>query len=111
LVDTLNSGGPFTVFAPVNSAFAAVPKADLDALLADKEALTDVLTYHVTSGKLAGKDLAGKQLTMVNGDTVMVAQAADGTLTVNGGPKVVCADIPTANATVFLIDGVLLPPS
>ena len=108
LVDTLNGEGPFTIFAPTNDAFAAIPAADLEAVLADKALLTSVLTLHVVAGeKLSSADLIkmGKATT-VNGAELTFAD--NGGLTVNG-KKSVCMDIPTANATVHIIDGVLLP--
>ncbi len=111
LVDTLNSDGPFTIFAPVNDAFAALPPADLEAVLADKDLLTSILTYHVVAGeKLSGADLAGMDsVTTVNGADLTLEVAADGTLMVNGQASVGCADVPTANATVHIIDAVLMP--
>ncbi len=107
LVDTLNGDGPFTIFAPTNDAFAAIPPADLDAVLADNEALTKILTYHVVAGqRLTADELAtAGELTTVEGDTLSFG--GDGT-SVNG-VDVVCYDVPTANATVHIIDGVLLP--
>jgi transforming growth factor-beta-induced protein len=115
LVDTLNGEGPFTIFAPANSAFEKIPAADLDAVMADPEgALTDILTLHVVQGEqLSGADLAaagtvdaiaGPLTITAEGDTVMVDAG--------GGPAtVVCADVPTANATVHIIDTVLMPGS
>jgi uncharacterized surface protein with fasciclin (FAS1) repeats len=112
LVDTLNGEGPFTIFAPANSAFEAIPAEDLDALLADPMGdLTSILTLHVVAGqRLSSEDLAAVgSVGTVNGEEITVA--ADGSaLSVNGGQAtVVCADVPTANATVHIIDGVLLP--
>ena len=109
LVDTLNGDGPFTIFAPTNDAFAALPAADLQAVLADTDLLTSVLTYHV----IAGQSLSSQELiemgtaTTVNGADLVITDV-DGTLTVNGIPTV-CMDVPTANATVHIIGGVLLP--
>ncbi len=108
LVDTLNGEGPFTIFAPTNDAFAAIPPADLEAVLADKAMLTSILTLHVVAGeKLSSADLMkmGKATTVNGAD--LTFDDDDG-LTVNG-KKSVCMDIPTANATVHIIDGVLLP--
>ena len=107
LVDTLNGDGPFTIFAPTNDAFAALPPADLEAVLADKDLLTQILTYHVIAGQsLTAADLgaAGEEAT-VEGDALTFG--ADGT-TVNGA-NVVCSDVTTANATVHIIDTVLMP--
>jgi uncharacterized surface protein with fasciclin (FAS1) repeats len=112
LVDTLNTGGPFTVFAPINTAFAKIPTETLNGVLADTDALTSILTYHVIPEQLSGADLvAGGTFTTVNGAVLTVAQSGD-TLVVNdGAAAVLCADVPTANATVFLIDTVLMPPA
>ena len=112
LGDTLNSAGPFTIFAPINSAFEKIPAADLDKVLADKDLLTSILAYHVVPQQLSSTELAkGVTLTTVNGADLTVAKDGD-TLTVNGdAAKVVCQDIPTANATVYLIDSVLMPPA
>jgi uncharacterized surface protein with fasciclin (FAS1) repeats len=113
LVDTLNGEGPFTIFAPANSAFAKVPAADLDALLADPQgALTDILTLHV----VAGEQLSSAELTAAGTTSALAGELTiagdNGTVTVDagGGPAtVVCSDVPTANATVHIIDTVLLP--
>jgi transforming growth factor-beta-induced protein len=109
LADTLNSEGPFTIFAPTNDAFAAIPQADLEAVLADKDVLTNILTYHVVAGEsLKASDLAtAGELTTVEGDALTFG--TDGT-TVNGA-HVVCSDVTTANATVHIIDSVLMPPA
>jgi transforming growth factor-beta-induced protein len=111
LVDTLNGDGPFTIFAPTNDAFAAVPADQLDAVLADADLLTSVLTYHVVAGEqLSATDLVDAgTVTTVNGADLTVTDV-DGTLTINGVPSV-CMDVPTANATVHIIGGVLLPPA
>jgi uncharacterized surface protein with fasciclin (FAS1) repeats len=112
LVDTLNGAGPFTIFAPANSAFEAIPADDLDALLADPMGdLTSILTLHVVAGQqLSSADLAEVgSVATVNGEEITFA-ADGGTVSVNGGQAtVVCADVPTANATVHIIDGVLQP--
>lgn len=105
LVDTLN-GGEWTVFAPYDDAFAAIPEADLEALLADTDELTSVLTYHVVEGRLAPEDLAG-ELTTVNGDTIVVEGSGE-EFTVNDA-NVICGNVQTANATVYIIDAVLMP--
>jgi transforming growth factor-beta-induced protein len=111
LVDTLNGDGPFTIFAPTNDAFAAVPGDQLEAVLADTDLLTSVLTYHVVAGeRLSSADLVDAgTVTTVNGADVTITDV-DGTLTVNGVPSV-CMDVPTANATVHIVGGVLLPPA
>jgi len=110
LVDTLNGTQDITVFAPTNDAFAAVPADTLDAAMADPSGLlTTVLTYHVVPGQLAPDQLAGEHETL-EGDTLKIKGSGD-SFTVNGSASVVCGNVPTANATVYIIDGVLLPPS
>ncbi|MCB1733388.1 MAG: fasciclin domain-containing protein, partial [Halieaceae bacterium] len=107
LVDTLNGDGPFTIFAPTNDAFAAIPADQLDAVLADTDLLTSILTYHVIAGEsldAAGLGEQGTAMT-VNGEELTFGD--DGT-TVNGA-DVICSNVPTANATVHIIDAVLLP--
>ncbi len=105
LVDTLN-GSEFTVFAPVDAAFAKVPAATLNTLKTDDKTLTSILTYHVVAGQIAPDAIVGEQKT-VQGGTVEVAGTPEN-LTVNGA-KVICGGVKTANATVYLIDGVLTP--
>jgi uncharacterized surface protein with fasciclin (FAS1) repeats len=105
LVDTLN-GGKFTVFAPVDAAFKALPASTVDGLKTDAATLTKILTYHVVSGELSPNQVVGTQKT-VEGGTVTVAGTPDA-LTVNGA-KVICGGVQTANATVYLIDKVLTP--
>jgi uncharacterized surface protein with fasciclin (FAS1) repeats len=110
LVDTLNSAQGITVFAPTNDAFAAVPKPTLDKALGDpKGLLTTVLTYHVVQGQLAPDQLAGTHKTL-QGGTIQVSGSGEA-FTVNGNSSVVCGNVETANATVYLIDQVLLPKS
>ncbi|MBK5221311.1 MAG: fasciclin domain-containing protein [Acidimicrobiia bacterium] len=106
LVDTLNTGGPWTVFAPSNDAFAAIPEADMNAVMADTEMLSSILTYHVIEGRLAPEDLAGTHTT-VNGAEVEVS-GSDESFTVNDA-NVICGNVQTANATVYIIDAVLMP--
>jgi len=106
LVDTLNSAEALTVFAPSDDAFAKIPKKDLNALLADKKALTTVLTHHVVAGKIAPADLAGELETLA-GDTIMVEGSGED-FTAEGA-AVVCGNVSTANATVYVIDSVMMP--
>ena len=110
LGETLSGDGPFTVFAPTNDAFGALPAGTVDTLLepANREKLTSVLTFHVVSGKLLAADLSdGQTLTTVQGQTLMVK--IDGaTVTVNDVP-VVKADVEASNGVVHVIGGVLLP--
>lgn len=111
LVDTLNSDGPFTIFAPANPAFEALPAGTLDAVLADQDLLTSILTLHVVAGeRLSSADLAElDSVTTVNGADITLEVADDGSLMVNGQATVGCADIQTSNATVHVIDAVLMP--
>ncbi len=110
LVDTLNTGGPFTVFAPVNDAFAKIPEADLNAVLADKDTLTSILTYHVVPERIEADELGGTYTT-VNGAELTVSGEGPEFSVGEDGATVVCAGIQTANATVYLIDSVLMPPA
>ena len=111
LVETLKGEGPFTVFAPTDEAFAKIPKAQLDALLADKAALTAVLTYHVVPGRIMSTDLVDMRYTRtetVQGEMITV-DARSG-VKVNGA-NVVKADIPASNGVIHVIDTVILPPT
>jgi len=105
LVDTLN-GGQFTVFAPVDSAFAAIDATTMSSLKTDAASLTKILTYHVVPGQLSPSAVVGTQTT-VEGGTVDVTGSGD-SLKVNGA-NVICGGVHTANATVYLIDSVLMP--
>ena len=107
LVDTLN-GGQFTVFAPTNDAFAKIDAATIDKLKTDPALLTSILTYHVVPGQAGPDQVAGTHKT-VNGAELTVTHDGEA-LTVNNA-NVVCGGITTTNATVYLIDSVLLPPS
>jgi len=108
LVDTLN-GGKFTVFAPVDSAFAELPKATVKSLSTPKGAATlrSVLTYHVLPGQIAPDHIDGTHKT-VEGSSLKVSGSGDN-LKVNGSASVICGGVQTANATVYLIDSVLMP--
>lgn len=112
LVETLKGEGPFTVFAPTDDAFAAVPQETMDALLADPEgALKDVLTYHVVSGKVMSTDLSdGMMVDTVNGAQLKVTIGEDGSVMI-GDATVTSADIETSNGVIHVIDTVLVPPS
>jgi uncharacterized surface protein with fasciclin (FAS1) repeats len=112
LEETLRGEGPYTVFAPTDDAFAAVPKETLDALLADpKGALTDVLTYHVVPGKVMSTDLSdGMMVDTVNGAQLKVTVKDDGTVMINDA-TVTTADIETSNGVIHVIDTVLVPAS
>ncbi|MFF8467133.1 fasciclin domain-containing protein [Streptomyces griseus] len=108
LVDTLNNAQNITVFAPTNDAFAKIPKADLDKVLADKEMLTSILTYHVV-----GEKLSPTQLESGTYDTLqkspLTTKGSGENYTVNDTSKVVCGNVSTANATVHIVDTVLMP--
>jgi uncharacterized surface protein with fasciclin (FAS1) repeats len=110
LAGTLNEAQGITVFAPTNDAFAAVPKATLDKALGDpKGLLTTVLTYHVVPGQLTPDQLPGSHKTL-QGSTIQVSGSGQD-FTINRDSSVVCGNLKTANATVYLIDQVLLPKS
>ena len=106
LVDTLKGPGPFTVFAPTDAAFAKVPKATLDALLADKAALAKVLTYHVVPGKVMAADVKAGMVKTVQGQELTLK--TDGGVMVNNA-KVVAADVAASNGVIHAIDTVLMP--
>jgi uncharacterized surface protein with fasciclin (FAS1) repeats len=107
LVDTLNEAENITVFAPSNDAFAKIDEATLNQVLADKKTLTAILTYHVVGQPTTAADLDGGTLTTLQGGTLTTATSGD-TYTVNDA-QVVCGNIRTANATVHVIDTVLMP--
>ena len=108
LVDTLNAANGITVFAPDNSAFAKISPSTLDSVLANKSELTKILTYHVVSGRYTPAELAsGKTFKTLEGGTVTTAMSG-GTYTVNGA-AVVCGNVQTAKATVYIIGSVLMP--
>ncbi|MEW1696389.1 fasciclin domain-containing protein [Streptomyces sp. NPDC093249] len=108
LVDTLNNAKDITVFAPTNEAFAKIPKADLDKVLADKDTLTKILTYHVVGQKLTPKQLEnGSFETLQKG--MITTKGSGESYTVNDTAKVVCGNVKTSNANVYIIDTVLMP--
>ncbi|MFE5509889.1 MULTISPECIES: fasciclin domain-containing protein [unclassified Streptomyces] len=108
LVDTLNNAQNITVFAPTNDAFAKIPKADLDKVLADKAMLTKILTYHVVGQKLTPKQLENGTFETLEKSTLTTKGSGE-EYTVNDSSKVVCGNVPTANATVYIVDTVLMP--
>lgn len=110
LVETLSSKGPFTVFAPTDAAFAALPKGTVESLLKpeNKAKLIKVLTYHVVSGKVVSKTLKSGKVKTVEGSSVAV-KVASGKVMVNKA-TVVQADVPASNGVIHVIDRVLLPP-
>ncbi|MFB6839879.1 fasciclin domain-containing protein [Streptomyces sp. NPDC056361] len=108
LVDTLNNAEDITVFAPTNDAFAKIPKADLDKVLADKAMLTEILTYHVVGQRLTPKQLEnGSFETLQKG--MITTKGSGENYTVNDTSKVVCGNVKTANANVYIVDTVLMP--
>ena len=108
LVDTLQGDGPFTVFAPSDEVFAKIPQADLDALLADKDKLTAVLTYHVVPGKVMAADIVKlDSAKTVQGDSVNIDAIYDEVKI--DGAKIVKADIVTSNGVIHVIDTVIMP--
>jgi uncharacterized surface protein with fasciclin (FAS1) repeats len=110
LVDTLNSASGITVFAPDNAAFAKIPAATLNSVLSNKAELTKILTYHVVAGRYTPAQLAaGTPLKTLEGGTVAPALMGS-TYEVNSA-DVVCGNVQTANATVYIINTVLMPPS
>ena len=108
LAETLAGPGPFTVFAPTNEAFAKVPKDVLDKLLANKEALTKVLTYHVLAGEVKAADVMPGDVRSVEGSTATIADAG-GQLKVNDA-TIVATDVMASNGVIHVIDSVILPP-
>ena len=107
LVSTLN-GGDFTVFAPIDSAFAKIPAATINTLKTNSALLTKILTYHVVAGQLDPAAVVGKHATVEKGSLTVTGSGNN--LMVNNA-KVICGGVKTANATVYLIDTVLMPPA
>lgn len=108
LVETLKGEGPFTVFAPNDAAFAKVPGATLQGLLADKDALANVLTYHVVAGKVMAADVVKlSEAATVQGQKVSI-EVKDGKVFVDGA-QVIATDIAASNGVVHVIDNVILP--
>ena len=114
LVDTLKGEGPFTVFAPTDDAFAALPEGTVEALLADIPTLTNILLYHVAPGKLMAADvvaLDGMEIaTALEGQSLKVT-VKDGKVFLNETTEIIITDIETANGVIHVINAVLLPPT
>ncbi len=112
LVETLSGEGPFTVFAPTDEAFAALPAGTIENLLTDPQgALTDILLYHVVNGTVLAADVVTlNAATTINGEEITIA-VQDGAVVLNGTVKVILTDILAANGVVHVIDAVLLPGS
>ena len=111
LVETLQGAGPFTVFAPNNEAFAALPAGLVDKLLLpeNKDTLVKILTYHVVSGKVMAADVTAGDVPSVEGSNITVA-VEGGTVTLNGSSKVIATDVAASNGVIHVIDAVILPP-
>ena len=112
LVDTLNSAGPFTVFAPTDDAFAKLPEGTVDKLLKDVSKLTAILTYHVLSGKVMAADVMkmdGKTAKTVNGADLKIG--TQGGVNLNGSVHVTKTDIDCSNGVIHVVDTVLMPPA
>ncbi|MFE0156795.1 fasciclin domain-containing protein [Nonomuraea sp. NPDC059007] len=107
LVDTLNGADGITVFAPTNQAFAKIPKKSLKKVMANKKMLTSILTYHVVQGRKTPADLRSARLTTLQGGKVR-ASGSGTTYKINNA-RVVCGDVATRNASVYIIDTVLMP--
>jgi len=111
LVETLKGPGPFTVFAPTDAAFAKIPAAALQALLADKAKLTAVLTYHVVPGTVLASQVVGlSEAGTVQGGKVAI-KVVGGKVMLNGGTTVTATDIKATNGVIHVIDTVLMPPA
>jgi uncharacterized surface protein with fasciclin (FAS1) repeats len=109
LAETLSGDGPYTVFAPTDTAFAAVPEETLNALLADNAQLTDVLTYHVVEGKVMAADVVNlTSATTVNGQDITITVTEEGVM-LNDSVMVTITDIEASNGVIHVIDAVLMP--
>jgi uncharacterized surface protein with fasciclin (FAS1) repeats len=110
LIETLKGTGPFTVLAPTDEAFAKIPAKDLEALLADKAALTKVLTYHVIAGNVPSSQVSTMtEAATLEGSKVTI-KVVDGKVVLNGNSTVTGADVATSNGVIHIIDTVLMPP-
>lgn len=110
LIETLKGPGPFTVLAPTDEAFAKIPAADLTALLADKEALTKVLTYHVISGNVPASTVTTlTEATSLEGSKITI-KVVDGKVMLNDASEVTATDIAASNGVIHVINTVLMPP-
>ena len=107
LVDTLSGAGPFTVFAPTDEAFAKIPKETLDNILADKDKLTDILTYHVITGKVMASDVAKMNSSLTLQGKSLLFNTINGPMVNNA--NIIKADIECDNGIIHIIDTVLMP--
>jgi len=109
LVDVLQSEGPFTVFAPTDEAFAALPEGTVEALLADPDALREILLYHVVAGRVLASDVVGlNSAETVQGSSIAISIDGD-TVVLNGAANVVAVDVEASNGVIHVIDAVILP--
>jgi uncharacterized surface protein with fasciclin (FAS1) repeats len=108
LVEPLNSAPHLTVFAPANPAFEAIPPKNMKAVMADKQMLGSILTHHVVGEQISPDELSGEFKTL-NGDTLKINGSGEMATIGDEKAKVLCGNIPTANATVYVIDTVLMP--
>lgn len=111
LVDTLNNAQNITVFAPTNDAFAKIPEADLQAVLADQELLTSILTYHVVGETIEPEQLENGSFTTLQGATLETSGSGESFTTGPQDAQIVCGNVMTANARVYIIDTVMMPPA
>lgn len=111
LADTLAGAGPFTVFAPTDTAFAAIPESTLNALLADPSgALTQILLYHVVAGEVPASQVVGlQQATTVQGSPIKI-EVVDGGVVLDRSVNVIITDVEASNGIIHVIDAVLMPP-
>ncbi|WUH98357.1 fasciclin domain-containing protein [Spirillospora sp. NBC_00431] len=110
LADTLNSAQNITVFAPTNDAFKKIPKGTLDKVLADKEMLKGILTYHVVGQKITPGALSASSFKTLQSGALTTGGSGDSYTVGKDKANVVCGNVQTANATVYIIDTVLMPP-
>ena len=112
LTETLSGEGPFTVFAPTDAAFEALPEGLLDALLLpeNKDVLTSILTYHVVSGEVTSDQVTAGDVDTVEGEAITLT-TPDGKVVLNDSAEVTAVDVDASNGVIHVIDGVLVPPS
>jgi len=112
LAETLSGEGPFTVFAPTDAAFEALPEGLLDALLLpeNKDVLTSILTYHVVSGEVTSDQVTAGDVDTVEGEAITIT-TPDGKVVLNDSAEVTAVDVDASNGVIHVIDGVLVPPS
>lgn len=111
LTDALNGEGPFTVFAPINEAFADLPPEIVEGLEADPLALTDILSYHVVDGSFTADDLAENEtLPTIQGEEITIGSEGD-VIMLNDTASVIAEEIETSNGVIYVLDSVILPPS